>query len=61
MSRGVEIYFPRLWGTEISDAIFCLFDLQIFLWGFCFPYPYADWSWLVFRQHMATLLHVSWA
>ena len=24
ISHGVENYFPRLWGTGISDAIFCL-------------------------------------
>ena len=24
ISRGVENYFPRLWGTGISDAIFVL-------------------------------------
>ena len=23
ISRGVENYFPRLWGTGISDAIYC--------------------------------------
>ena len=23
ISHGVENYFPRLWGTGISDAIFC--------------------------------------
>ena len=22
VSHGVEYYFPRLWGTDISDAIF---------------------------------------
>ena len=24
MSHGVENYFPRLWGTGTSDAIFCV-------------------------------------
>ena len=24
ISHGVENYFPRLWGTGISDAIFCI-------------------------------------
>ena len=26
ISHGVENYFPRLWGTGISDAIFMLFN-----------------------------------
>ena len=34
ISHGVENYVPRLWGTGISDAIFCFLDLQIFLWFF---------------------------
>ena len=28
--HGVENYFPRLWGTGISDAIFCVIFL---VWG----------------------------
>ena len=28
ISHGVENYFPRLWGTGISDAILC----QLTLW-----------------------------
>ena len=27
-SYGVENYFPRLWGMDISDAIFYLYQLQ---------------------------------
>ena len=28
VSHGVENYFPRLWGTGISDAIFLQFILK---------------------------------
>ena len=28
-SHGVENYFPRLWGTDISDAIFIIFFRKI--------------------------------
>ena len=28
MSHSVENYFPRLWGTGISDAIFILLQYQ---------------------------------
>ena len=28
ISHGVENYFPRLWGTGISDAIFLLVVVQ---------------------------------
>ena len=31
-------------------TFFFFFDLQIFLWVLCFPYPCTDWNWLVFRQ-----------
>ena len=27
ISHGVENYFPRLWGTGISDAIFAFYSL----------------------------------
>ena len=35
ISRGVENYFPRLWGMGISDAIFIIFSYLIFhfLWN----------------------------
>ena len=29
MSHGVKKYFPRLWGTGISDAIFLLFYFSV--------------------------------
>ena len=29
ISHGVENYFPRLWGTGISDAIFTFFELSV--------------------------------
>ena len=31
ISHGVENYFPRLWGTGISDAIFFYFLSKYFL------------------------------
>ena len=41
ISHGVENYFPRLWGTGISDAIFnmmtLLFGIENVIWRpFCF-------------------------
>ena len=27
--HGVENYFPRLWGTGISDAIFCVDEVYL--------------------------------
>ena len=32
-SHGVESYFPRLWGTGISDAIFVTLDCQVKIQG----------------------------
>ena len=29
ISHGVENYFPRLWGTGVTDAIFVLYLLQL--------------------------------
>ena len=29
ISRGVENYFPRLWGTGISDTIFLFSDFTL--------------------------------
>ena len=29
ISHGVETYFPRLWGTGISDAIFTFLVLDV--------------------------------
>ena len=33
ISYGVENYFPRLWGTGISDAVFCFacFEVKFFV------------------------------
>ena len=45
VSHGVENYFPRLWGTGISDAIIAIFSfmsicqktiIQLFSVSFCF-------------------------
>ena len=33
ISHGVENYFPRLWGTGISDAIFMSADIMSSLCG----------------------------
>ena len=35
ISHGVENYFPRLWGTGISDAIFLVLNLAIQLALIC--------------------------
>ena len=29
ISHSVENYFPKLWGTGISDAIFCQFMIEL--------------------------------
>ena len=34
ISHGVEKYFPRLWGTGISDAIFALCLLYCWFYSF---------------------------
>ena len=31
ISHGVENYFPRLWGTGISDAIFVTSDITVII------------------------------
>ena len=33
ISHGVENYFPRLWGTGISDATFCDFLCLLIKWN----------------------------
>ena len=34
ISHGVENYFPRLWGTGISDAIFkCMLFSKVFIFN----------------------------
>ena len=35
ISHGVENYFPRLWGTAISDAIFMSADLADIMLSLC--------------------------
>ena len=55
MCHGVENYFPRLWGTGISDAIFSLLINAVILLLNCLVYihglslrhyfPYLDIIW----------------
>ena len=39
ISHGVDNYFPRLWGTGISDAIFCLYIAFCLIPMLCKPIP----------------------